>query len=253
MISCQKTTNPLLGEYNTPHQTPPFDQIKVEHYVPAFEEAIKRSRADVDAIVNNEEAPTFENTIVALDRNGALLARVSGAFYNVNAAETNDEMQAVAQQVSPMLADLSNDINLNEVLFARVKAVYDQKEQLSLNKEQTTLLEDTYQGFARSGANLQGKDRERYREISKRLSKLSLDFDEHVLKATNAFKKNVTEQDQLSGLPDFVIEAAALKAKEEGHEGWTFDLTFPSYLPFMKYADDRSLRKEMYLKYTSKA
>lgn len=253
MISCQKTTNPLLGEYNTPHQTPPFDQIKVEHYVPAFEEAIKRSRAEVDAIVNNEAAPTFENTIVALDRKGALLARVSGAFYNVNAAETSDEMQAVAQRVSPMLSDLSNDINLNEALFTRVKAVYEQKEKLSLTKEQTTLLEDTYQGFARSGANLQGKDRERYREISKRLSKLSLDFDEHVLKATNAYKKNVTQQEQLSGLPDFVIEAAALKAKEEGHEGWTFDLTFPSYLPFMKYADDRTLRKEMYLKYASKA
>jgi len=255
MMSCMNSTtqNPLLGDYNTPYQTPPFDQIEVAHYKPAFEAAIAEARKGIDAIVNNSEAPSFENTIEALDANGALLSRVSGAFFNVNSAETNDEMQAVAQEVSPLLSEFSNDVSLNEALFARVKAVYLQKDELALNTEQMTLLEDTYQGFARSGANLKGADRERYREISARLSKLSLDFSQNVLKATNAYKLNITDEAQLSGLPDFAKEAAALKAQQEGQEGWTFDLTFPSYIPFMQYIDDRDLRQTMYLKYSSKA
>jgi len=255
IMSCNNMTNqnPLLADYNTPYETQPFDKIKVEHYKPAFEYAIEEARQGIDAIVSNTEAPSFENTIVALDRNGALLSRVAGAFFNVNSAETNDEMQAVAQEVSPLLSDFSNDVSLNAELFARVKAVYAQKDDLSLSTEQSTLLEDAYQGFARSGANLEGADRDRYREISKRLSKLSLDFSENVLKATNAYKLNITDESELAGMPDFVKEAAALKAKQDEQEGWTFDLTMPSYLPLMQYAANRELRKKVYIAYTSKA
>lgn len=255
IMSCNNTKeqNPLLMDYDTPHQTPPFNKIKVEDYKPAFEQAIAEARKEIDAIVNNTEAPTFENTVVAMDRSGALLSRVEGAFFNVNAAETNDFMQAVAQEVSPMLSEFSNDISLNEELFARVKTVYLQKNNLELTKEQTTLLEDTYQNFARSGANLEGADKERYREISMRLSKLSLDFGQNVLKATNAFKYNTIDKEELSGMPDFVIDAAASKAKEGEQEGWTFDLTMPSYLPVMKYADKRELREKFYMAYMSKS
>lgn len=255
VMSCKNMNNenPLLADYNTPYETPPFDKIKVEHYKPAFDYAVEQARQEIDAIVTNAEAPTFENTVVALDCNGALLSRVAGVFYNVNSAETNDEMQAVAQEVSPLLADFSNDVSLNAELFARVKAVYEQKEQVELTKEQTMLLEDTYQGFARSGANLVGADRERYREVSKRLSKLALDFSENVLKATNAYKLNITDKADLAGMPDFVIEAAALKAKQEEQEGWSFDLTMPSYMPLMQYADKRELREKLYIAYTSKA
>ncbi len=254
-MSCNNMTNqnPLLGDYNTPYHTPPFDKVEVEHYKPAFEAAIAEARKEIEALVSNTEEPTFENTIVALDANGALLSRVSGAFFNVNSAETNDEMQAVAQEVSPLLSEFSNDVSLNEELFARVKAVYLQKDELDLTKEQMTLLEDSYQGFARSGANLEGEARERYREISTRLSKLSLDFSQNVLKATNAYKLNINDEAQLAGLPDFAKEAAALKAKQAKQEGWTFDLTYPSYIPFMQYADNRDLREKMYMKYMSKA
>lgn len=254
-MSCNNMTNPnpLLSDYTAPHATTPFDKIEAEHYKPAFEAGIKEARAEIDAIVDNREAPTFENTVVAMDRNGALLSRVIGAFYNVNSAETNDTLQAIAQEISPLLSDFSNDVNLNEGLFARVKEVYSQKATLDLTKEQMTLLEDTYQGFARSGANLEGEDRERYREVSKRLSKLQLDFSENVLKATNAYKMNLTDEADLSGLPDFAKEAAALKAKNEEQEGWTVDLSMPSYLPFMKYADSRDLREQLYLKYVSKS
>ena len=255
IMSCNNMTNqnPLLADYNTPYETQPFDKIQVEHYLPAFEYAIAEAREEVDAIVNNSDAPTFDNTIVAMDRNGALLSRVAGAFYNVNSAETNEEMQAVAQSVSPLLSDFSNDVSLNEGLFARVKEVYAQKEALNLTTEQATLLEDTYQGFARSGANLEGAERERYREISKRMSKLSLDFSENVLKATNAFKLNITDESELVGMPDFVKEAAAFKAKEEETEGWIFDLSMPSYLPLMQYADKRELREKLYKASNSKA
>ncbi len=253
-MSCNNTKqqNPLLSDYNTPFDTPPFDKIEVTDYLPAFKVAIAEGKKEIDAIANNTEAPTFENTVVALDRSGALLSRVSGVFFNVNSAETNDEMQAVAQEVSPLLSDFHNDINLNELLFARVKAVYDQKESYSFSEEQKTLLEESYQDFARSGANLKGADRKRYREISKRLSKLSLDFDENVLKATNAYLLNITDEADLAGLPIYVKEAAALKAKQENQQGWTFDLTMPSYLPFIKYADNRDLRKTLYVKYASK-
>ena len=253
-MSCNNimTTNPLLSEYNTPYNTAPFDKVKVEHYQPAMEAAIEAAREEIDAIVNNTEAATFENTVVALDRNGALLSRVAGVFFNVNGAETNDEMQAVAQAVSPLLSEFSNDISLNAGLFARVKTVYDNKAELTLTLEQTNLLEDTYQGFARSGANLKGADRERYREVSNRLSKLALDFSDNVLKATNAFKMNLTDEADLAGLPGFAKEAAKALAESEGQEGWTVDLSMPSYLPFLQYAEKRELREKLYLKYGSK-
>lgn len=254
-MSCNNmtTTNPLLSDYTTPNNTAPFDKIKVEHYQPAIEAAIEEARAEITAIVNNTEAPTFENTIVELDHNGALLERVAGVFFNVNAAETNDEMQAVAQAVSPLFAEFSNDVSLNEDLFARVKAVYEQKDALSLTLEQRNLLEDTYQGFARSGANLQGADRDRYREVSTRLSKLTLDFSENVLKATNAYKLNLTDEADLAGLPQYAKDAAKLLAEAEGQEGWMVDLSMPSYLPFLQYADKRDLRETLYKKSTSKA
>lgn len=245
--------NPLLAEFDTPYHTAPFDKVKVEHYQPAIEAAIEEARQEIDAIVNNSAAPTFENTVVALDASGELLARVAGVFYNVNSAETSDEMQAVAQAISPLLSEFSNDMNLNKDLFLRVKAVYEQKDKLELTKEQTTLLEDTYQGFARSGANLEGADRDRYREISTSLSKLTLDFSDNTLKATNAYKLNVTDEADLAGLPAFVKDAAKMKAEGNEQEGWTFDLSMPSYLPFLQYADNRELRKELYSKYTSKS
>ncbi len=256
MTSCRnkKEENPLLRvKYDTPYETAPFDRIKTKHYKPAFEHAIVEARQEVNDIANNAKAPTFENTIEAMDRSGALLARVSGAFFNVNSAETNDTLQAIAQEVTPMISDFSNDVNLNEQLFKRIKAVYLQKSELDLNQEQMTLLEETYQGFARNGANLKHKEKARYREISKKLSKLSLDFSENLLKASNAYKMNLDKEADLAGLPAFAKEAAALKARQEGKGGWIIDLTMPSYLPFMQYADNRALRKRLYLKYMSKA
>ena len=251
MVNAQK--NPLLGDFITPHETAPFDKIKNEHFLPAFEASIKKGEADVEAIRNNPEAPTFENTIVALDHVGRLLSRTAGVFFNLLSSETNDELQNIAQQVSPMLTKFQNDISLDPVIFERVKAVYNEKDQLDLTPEQETLLENAYVGFVRQGANLSDLDKEKFRQISTELSKLSLDFGENVLKETNAYKLHVTDKSKLSGLPESALEAAAGKAKASGKEGWIFDITMPSYLPFMKYADNRELRKELYLAYGSKS
>lgn len=244
--------NPLLGQFDTPHQTAPFDKIKTEHYLPAFNQAMEAGRKDIDAIVNNAAAPTFENTIVALDNAGELLNRVSGLFFNINQAETNTEMQAVAREVSPLLSDYSNDIMLNEKLFERVKAVYDQRETLELSTEQRTMLEDSYKGFVRSGANLTGASRERFRAISRELSQLSLTFDEHSLAETNAFLLHLTDKQDLAGLPESAIEAAAQTAKSKNLDGWAITLQYPSFGPFMKYADNRALREKVYRAFTSR-
>ncbi len=245
--------NPLLSSFDTPHQTAPFENIKTEHYLPAFTEAMKLGKAEIAAIVDNSEEPTFKNSIVAMDEAGSLLGRISSIFFNLNSAETNEAMQAVAREVSPLLSDYSNDIMLNEKLFARVKTVHDMKAELDLTQEQMTLLEDTYKGFVRSGANLQGEARERYREISKQLSQLSLQFDENTLKETNEFTLHITKEEELSGLPESVKEAAAATAKSKDLEGWAITLHYPSFGPFMKYAENRELREKVYRAYTSRA
>jgi len=251
MINAQN--NPLLGEFKTPHQTAPFYEIKNEHFIPAFHESIKQGETEIEAIVSNQAAPTFENTIVALDNSGKLLNRTSGVFFNLMNAETNDELQKIAQEVSPLLTKFRNDISLNPVLFAKVKIVYAEKEKLSLNAEQQTLLENTYSNFIRQGANLDDNQKEKFRQISTELSKLSLTFDENVLKETNNFELLITDKNKLAGLPEGTLEAAAGLAKSKNREGWLFTLNMPSYLPFMKYADNRELRREMNLAYGSKA
>jgi peptidyl-dipeptidase Dcp len=245
--------NPLLGEFNTPHQTAPFSEIKNEHFIPAFQESIKQGETEIEAIVKNPEVPTFENTIAALDNTGRLLSRTSGVFFNLMNSETNEELQKIAQEVSPILTKFQNDISLNPALFEKVKTVYAQKEKLNLNAEQQTLLENTYSNFIRQGANLSDEQKENFREISTELSKLALTFDENVLKETNGYELHITDKNKLSGLPESALEAATGLAKSKNREGWLFTLKMPSYLPFMKYADNRELRREMFLAFSSKA
>lgn len=242
----------LTKYFNTKHNTAPFSQIKIEDYVPAFQEGIALAKAEIDAIVNNPEAPTFENTIVAMDYSGDILDRLSSVFFNLNSAETNDEMQKIAQEVSPWLSEFGNDIRLNAELFARVKAVYDQKESLNLNPEQTTLLDKKYKSFSRNGANLPEDKKNQLREIDKELSKLSLQFGENVLAETNNFELHLTDGKDLAGLPEGTIEAARLLAKNQEKEGWIFTLDYPSYVPFLTYADNRELRKKMAIAFGAK-
>ena len=237
--------NPLLENFKTPFNTAPFSKIKNENFKPAFIEAIKRAKAEIDTLVHNTEAPTFQNSVAALDYSGELLSRVSRVFFNLNSAETSDEIQAIAKEVSPLLSEFSNDIGLNEDLFKRIKAVYDSKAELTLTPEETTLLEKNYKSFVRNGANLDEADKEILRTIDKQLSETSLNFGENVLAATNKYELHITNKDDLSGLPDGVIEAALMTAKQKEKEGWVFNLDFPSYVPFMTYSSNRELRKEM--------
>ncbi|MDR3286862.1 MAG: M3 family metallopeptidase [Prevotellaceae bacterium] len=241
--------NPLLQEWNTPHQTPPFDKIKNEHYLPAFDEGIRQARLEIDSIINNADAPTFENTIEMLERNGELLKKTGSVFFNLLSAETNDEMQQIALQIQPKLTELANDISLNEKLFERVKTVYDNRENIDLNTEQKTLLEKTYKGFARNGANLKGSERDEYRKITDELGTLSLKFEQNVLAETNAYVLNITDIADLAGLTETLIEEAAATSKSKNQEGWSFTLHAPSYVPFMKYAENRSLREKMWKAY----
>ena len=245
--------NPLLGDFTTPHQTAPFEEIKNEHFLPAFKEALQKGREEIQTITQNSKAPTFENTIEALEKAGRLLHRTAGIFFNLIHAETNDELQEMAQEVSPMLTRFENDITLNPDLFSRVKAVFSRKEELDLTTEQETLLENTYLDFVRRGANLPEEKKEQFRKVSTQLSKLTLKFGENVLKETNKYEKHITDSQRLSGIPESALEAASAKAKSKGKEGWIFELTMPSYLPFVKYADDRELRKELFLAYMSKS
>ena len=210
MLACNK--NPLLEQPNTPYGVPAFDQIKLEHYLPAFEKAIEEQKAEVDAIANNEAEPTFENTIVALDRTGLLLDRVVGVFFNVLEADGNDEMNEIAEKVSPMLSELSDGIILNDKLFQRVKFVYDQREQLGLNPEQMRLVTETYKNFADNGANLPEDKKERLKEINQELGLLSLKFGNNVVAETNACQRFVTDEAQLKGLPESAKAAAAEEA-----------------------------------------
>ena len=233
--------NPLLQDFNTA----PFSKIEAEHYKPAIKKGIEIAKAEIDAIVNNTDAPTFENTTVALDFSGDKLSRITSIFFNLNSAETNDEIQKIAQEISPWLSEFSNDITLNEELFKRVKSVFDDKENLDLTPEQKTLLDKQYKGFARNGANLNNADKTKLREIDAKLSKLSLQFGENVLAETNAFEMHLTNEEDVSGLPESVKEAASQQAKEQDKEGYIFTLQYPSYIPFLTYADNRELRKEM--------
>lgn len=244
--------NPLLKDFNTPYESAPFDIIELEHYLPAFKTGIEEARKEIDKIADNTEVPTFENTIEALEYSGQRLDRAGSVFFNLNHAHTNDEMQALAREISPMLTEFSNDIIMNEKLFARVKAVHEGKDQLKLNIEQEKLLEDRYKAFVRSGANLEKEKKEKIREISKELSKLTLQFGENVLAATNAFELHLTSKEDVSGLPEGILEAAAATAKQKEKDGWVFTLQFPSYVPFMQYVDKRELREEMFRAYSSR-
>ena len=235
----------LTKKFSTKHNTAPFSQIKMEDYKPAFINNIALAKAEIDAIINNPETPTFENTIEALDFSGDALDRLSSIFFNLNSAETSEEMQKIAQEVSPLLTEFSNDITLNEDLFQRVKAVYDQKDNLTLTTEQKTLLEKKFKGFARNGALLSEDKKVRLREIDTQLAKLKLTFGENVLAETNNYQLHITNESDLSGLPEGTIEAAKGLAKSKELEGWIFTLDYPSYIPFMTYADHRELRKEL--------
>ena len=244
--------NPFLETYSTLHGTVPFDRIKTVHYEPAVREGISRQNGEIAAITDNPEAPTFANTILPYERSGELLQRTVVVFDNLLSAETSDEMQELAKTIMPLLSEHGNNISLNEKLFARIKAVYEQKEQEGLNAEQKKLLEDIYEGFVRNGANLQGEEKERYRELSRELSLLTLQFSENNLKETNGYQLHLTDRTQLEGLPDSAIEAAAETAREKGTDGWVFTLHAPSYQPFMTYAANRSLRQELYMAYNTK-
>lgn len=237
-------SNPLLAAWNTPHQTPPFSEIELSDYEPAFDAAIACSRAEVDAIVNNPKKPTFGNTIVALERQGELLNRISGIFFNLLEADTSDEMQEIALRVQPKLTEFSNDLSLNPELFARVKYVYEHPGRLK--KEDKKLLEDTYQGFARSGAALSDADKELYRKYSSELSALTLQFGQNALAGTNAFTLNITDPKVVAELPAFVKEGMAADAKARGEKGWTVTLQQPSYLPFMTYSSNRDLKEKLW-------
>jgi len=235
----------LSEKFNTKYETAPFSQIKMEDYKPAFEENIKNAKAEIDTIINNSEAPTFENTVAALDFSGNALDRLSSIFFNLNSAETSEEMQKIAQEVSPLLTEFSNDITLNEDLFKRIKAIYDQKDSLDLTTEQQTLLDKKYKGFVRNGALLNEEQKTKLREIDTQLAKLKLTYGENVLAETNNYQLQVVKEEDLKGLPDGVIEAAKHLAASKELEGWLFTLDMPSYLPFMTYADNRELRKEL--------
>ena len=235
----------LNSIFDTPYHTAPFSKIKNEDYMPAFKIAIEKARAEIDAITSSKDAPTFENTIEVLDFSGEELDRLSSIFFNLNSAETNDQIQKIAQEVSPMLSDFGNDVTLNEDLFKRVKAVYDQKSSLDLTTEQYTLLDKKYKGFSRNGANLSEDKKTRLREIDKLSSKLKLKFGENILAETNTFEMLLTNENDLAGLPEGAKEAAQQLAESKEKKGWLITLDYPSYIPFMTYADNRELRKKL--------
>lgn len=240
--------NPLLQSYNAA----PFSKIENKHFLPAITKLIEETKAEIDAITSNSDAPTFENTIEALEFSGEKLDRATSIFFNLNSAETNDEIQKLAQEISPMLTEFGNDMLLNEALFERVKAVYNQKDTLDLNEEQQMLLDKKYKGFSRNGANLSEEKKKKLRKIDTELSKLKLTFGENVLAETNKFELHITDEKDLSGLPEGVIEAASQTAEEKGKEGWVFTLDYPSYVPFLTYADNRELRKKMAIAFGAK-
>lgn len=252
--SCSKTTqNPFFTEWKTPYQTPPFDRIKEDHYLPAFEEGMKQQQQEIAAIVANTAPPTFENTVVALDNSGALLTKVSNVFFNMTSANTNDSLQSIAKRLAPMLSKHHDDILLNEKLFQKIKAVYQQKDQLGLDAEQNMLLEKYYKDFVRGGADLNEAQKAQLRRINEELSVLSLQFGDNVLKEDNTFQLVIEQDADLAGLPDNVRTAAAEAAKERGKEGkWVFTLHKPSLIPFLQYSEKRDLRERMLKAYINR-
>ena len=253
LMGCEKQ-NPFFHykEWKTPHGTYPFSEIKDEHYMPAFEEALKQGRAEIAAIAENPEPATFENTIEAMEQAGEMLSVVGGCFYNLTHSETNERLQAIEQELSPLMSEYSTEIILNEKLFARIKAVYDQRESLDLRPDQRKLLEDTYESFAENGANLSAEDKETFRELSARLSMLTLTYGQNVLNATNAWTKQITDEAELEGLNDDVKGILKANAEKRGQEGWVLDLKPTTYIPVMQDCSNRALRQELYLAYNSR-
>lgn len=253
MMACNKNENPFLTQQNTPFGVPAFDKIQLADYKPAFEEGIKQEKAEIEAIVNNPEEPTFENTIVALDRVGSLLNSVSGVFFNVLEADGNDEMNAIAEEVTPMVTSLSDEIMLNEKLFQRVKTVYDQRETLNLNPEQMRLLTETYKSFELNGANLAPEAKERLKEINQELAMLSLQFGNNVVAETNDYQLFITDENELKGLPESAKTAAKEEAIAAGREdAWLFTPKRTSFTPVLQYCENRELRKELLMAYTTR-
>ena len=246
-------SNPLLQPFETPFQSVPFNQIEATHFKPAMLEWIAQAKAAVTDIVNNPEAPDFANTIVALERTGKQLEVVSATFFNLDSAETTDYLQELAQELSPLLAEYGNDIMLNDALFGRVKQVYDQVDRTALTAEEIRLLDKTYKGFVRNGALLTGAEKTRLRDIDQQLATLTMKFSQHVLQETNAYRLHSEPEDDLAGLPASIIAAARLEAEKRDLPGWVFTLHFPSFVPFMKYAANRGLRREMQLAAGSRA
>ena len=242
--------NPFFTRYNTPHQTIPFNLIRNEHYEPAMMEGMRIQDEEINHIIDNPEPPTFENTIEMLEKSGDLLDRVTTVFGNLMSADTNDEMEAIAEKMMPLLTEHGNNITLNDRLFQRIKSVYEQKDSLHLNKEQEMLLEKTYDGFIRNGANLSETDKGALRKLNTELSMLTLQFSQNHLKATHQYELPITRE-QLEGVPEHVIASYAQNAKERGKEGFIVTLEAPSYMPFMKYVKDRDLRKELYMAYNT--
>ena len=245
--STESSVNPFLTEYTTPFEVPPFDKIGLEHYKPVFLQGMDEQKKEIDAIISNDATPDFENTIVALDQSGRLLAKVQTVFYGQNSANTSDEMQALSKELSPLLSAHSDDINLNPKLFERVKSVYEGRASLNLNKEQTKLLEEIYKRFVRGGANLTADQQTRLRELNSEISLLQLTFGQNMLKETNAFQLIIDKEEDLSGLPESLIANAAEEAKNAGQEGkWIFTLHNPSVMPFLQFSDKRDLREKIF-------
>jgi len=239
--------NPFLTEYTTPFGVPPFDLIENEHFIPAFEEGMKLQQAEIEAIVNNSDAATFENTIDALDKSGVQLRKVNGVFFRLRSAETNDELDSIARVIQPVLTAHSSSINLNPGLFEKVKVLYAEREALDLSGEQTMVLEKTYRRFVRGGANLEEEAKTRIKEIDKKRSMLTMQFGDNLLKETNSYQLIIDNEEELAGLPESVRSAASDAAKAAGQDGkWVFTLHKPSWIPFLQYAENRDLRETIY-------
>ena len=253
LTACNMQNNPLISESPLPYGAPQFDKIRNSDYLPAFEQAFREGKQEIDAIVNNPDAPTFQNTVEALEYAGGLVNKVSYIFYNLLEADTSDELQDIAQQISPMETEFQLYVTLNEKLFQRVKAVYDQRDSLTLDPDQRKLLEDSYKSFERNGANLSESDKKLYGEYKEQLSLLTLQFQKNQLASTNNFRMVLTDETELAGLPGYIREMAASAAKEKGVEGYLFDLSAPSYSGFMKFSDRRDLRERIYRAYNRRA
>lgn len=249
-----ESDNPFFAPYGTPFEVPAFDKIKIADYMPAFKAGMEEQMKEVDAIVKNQEAASFENTVAALDASGQLLSKVSGVFFNLTEAATNDDMQAIAKEVSPLLSQHNDKINMNAQLFERINTLYNKRSELNLNTEQTRLLEKFYTNFVRGGANLEADKQQRFSAINQELSLLSLQFGENQLNETNNWEMVITDKAELAGLPQGIIAAAADAAKERGHEGaWVFTLHKPSMIPFLQYAENRALREKIFTAYINRA